>query len=159
MAATFAEQPTPNSGEVDLWNHVPITSTPAYYNSDSGTGRVIGVRITKKCTISAVYWGSGIALAASDTNYWTFNVLKISNTAGGGSGTALCSAPKESKATGSTALTGGTLVINQLYNMGVNQNLDCEVGDLVYMHMVATLVPTALTLCAHDIRVVATSRP
>lgn len=134
--------------------HIPIGTNVNFYTADSGAGRVVGYRVRRKMTISQILWGCGVAITGSDTNYWTLHALKITNTGGAGVGTALCSTPKTTKVTGGL----GTTVPHQLYDMGADQNLDVDVGDLIYMWMVATLAPTALISCAHGLTIVGVTR-
>jgi hypothetical protein len=143
-------------GAIYETGHFFPAANSSTYTSDTGAGRVFGIRIKRKMTITQVLWGCGIALTASDTNYWTFNVLKITNTGGAGAGTALCSAPTTSRVTGGHA--GLPFVQNQVYDMSVNQNLNVDAGDLVYMHITSVGTPTALTNAAHSLTVVGTVR-
>ncbi len=86
------------------------------------------------CKVDQVSLVSDTAVAASDTNYYAFQVQNLTQSQ------ALLSSAKTTQATGGTAITG-----DSPYNLSPNQNQVISDGDVLELQITETGVATDLT--------------
>ncbi len=86
------------------------------------------------CRIDQVSLTSDIAVAANDTNYYSFQVQNVTKSL------SLLSAVKTTRVTGGQAITA-----NAPYDLSPNQNLVVSDGDVLQLQVTETGVATDLT--------------
>ena len=86
------------------------------------------------CNIDQVYLVSDTAVAASDTNYYSFQVQNLTQSE------ALLSSPQTTQATGGTAITADTP-----YALAPDQNQVISDGDVLELQVTDTGTATDLT--------------
>ncbi len=85
------------------------------------------------CTIDQVLLVSDTAIAANDTNYYSFQVQNLTAAA------ALLSSAQTTQATGGTAITG-----DAPYALSPDQNATISDGDVLELQVTGTGAPTTL---------------
>ncbi len=86
------------------------------------------------CNIDQVSVVSDIAVAASDTNYYSFQVQNLTQAE------SLLASAKTTKTTGGTAIT-----TDAVYELGPDQNTVIDDGDVIELQVTETGVATDLT--------------
>jgi hypothetical protein len=86
------------------------------------------------CNIDQVSVVSDVAVAASDTNYYSFQVQNLTQAE------SLLASAKTTKTTGGTAITA-----DAVYELGPDQNTVIDDGDVIELQVTETGVATDLT--------------
>jgi hypothetical protein len=123
----------------------PLFASTGLYNADNSFGRAIGLKIPFAMTITAARFVCSEALTASDTNYHTLDIRKITSAGLATAGTSLCSSPYTTTVSVGNPHPAMPFVVHGEVNLGVDQNLTVAAGDYVYMVITQTGSPTALS--------------